>query len=51
MGRYTVKGKPQMIFVIIGTTLLIFWMVWPLPGDLFAGKCGDRVACCSTSRR
>lgn len=42
MGRYTVRRLLQMIPVIIGTTLLIFLMVWALPGDPFAGKCGDR---------
>ena len=42
MGRYTIRRLLQMIPVIIGTTLLIFVMVWALPGDPFAGKCGDR---------
>ena len=29
-----------MIPVFIGTTFLIFAMVWYLPGDPFAGRCG-----------
>src|SRR5690242_1446357 len=31
-----------MLPVIIGTTFLIFLMVWALPGDPFAGRCGQR---------
>jgi oligopeptide transport system permease protein len=31
-----------MLPVIIGTTFLIFMMVWALPGDPFAGRCGQR---------
>jgi oligopeptide transport system permease protein len=42
MGRYTIRRLLQMIPVIIGTTLLIFLMVWALPGNPFAGRCGDR---------
>lgn len=42
MGRYVIRRLLQMIPVFIGTTFLIFMMVWALPGDPFAGKCGDR---------
>ena len=42
MGQYTIRRLLQMIPVIIGTTFLIYAMVWALPGDPFAGKCGDR---------
>ena len=42
MGRYVARRLLQMIPVIIGTTFLIFTLVWALPGDPFAGKCGDR---------
>ena len=42
MGRYTIRRLLQMIPVIIGTTLLIFLMVWALPGNPFVGRCGDR---------
>jgi oligopeptide transport system permease protein len=31
-----------MLPVMIGTTFLIFMMVWALPGDPFAGRCGQR---------
>ncbi len=31
-----------MIPVVLGTTFLIFMMVWALPGDPFAGRCGQR---------
>ena len=42
MGKYIVRRLLQMIPVIIGTTFLIFYMVFALPGDPTAGKCGDR---------
>lgn len=42
MGRYTIRRLLQMIPVIIGTTFIIYAMVWALPGDPFAGKCGQR---------
>jgi oligopeptide transport system permease protein len=42
MGRYAIRRLLQMIPVIIGTTFLIFAIVWALPGDPFAGKCGER---------
>ena len=42
MGRYTVRRLLQMLLVLLGTTFLIFAMVYALPGDPFAGKCGDR---------
>lgn len=42
MGQYAVRRLLQMIPVIFGTTFLIFAMVWALPGDPFAGKCGER---------
>ncbi len=42
MGRYVVRRLLQMVLVVIGTTFLIFSMVYLLPGDPFAGKCGDR---------
>ena len=42
MGRYVVRRLLQMIPVIIGTTFIIYVLVWTLPGDPFAAKCGDR---------
>jgi len=42
MGRYVIRRLLQMIPVVFGTTFLIFWMTWALPGNPLAGKCGQR---------
>ncbi len=42
MGRYIARRILQMIPVVIGTTLIIFALAWALPGDPFAGRCGQR---------
>ena len=42
MGTYVLRRLLQMIPVVIGTTFLIFTLVWFLPGDPFAGRCGQR---------
>lgn len=42
MGRYVIRRLLQMVPVILGTTFLIYALVWSLPGDPFAAKCGDR---------
>jgi oligopeptide transport system permease protein len=42
MGRYALRRLLQMIPVILGSTFLIYVMVWALPGDPFAGRCGQR---------
>ncbi len=42
MGRYVVRRILQLIPVFIGTTFLIYFLVWAVPGDPFAGKCGER---------
>ena len=42
MGRYILRRLLQLIPVFFGTTFLIYWLVWAVPGDPFAGKCGDR---------
>lgn len=42
MGRYLTRRLLQMVPVLVGTTFLIYWCVWALPGDVFAGKCGQR---------
>ena len=42
MGRYVLRRLLQAIPVFIGTTFLIYFMVWGLPGNPFAGRCGNR---------
>ncbi|MFV2111751.1 ABC transporter permease [Micromonospora sp. LOL_025] len=42
MGRYLLRRLLQLIPVFIGTTFLLYWLVWKVPGDPFAGKCGER---------
>lgn len=42
MGKYVVRRLLQMIPVLIGATFIIFAMVFALPGDPTAGKCGER---------
>lgn len=42
MGKYIIRRVLQMIPVIIGATFLIYAMVFALPGDPTAGKCGER---------
>ncbi|MFE4262651.1 ABC transporter permease [Streptomyces sp. NPDC056883] len=42
MGRYVARRLLQMIPVFFGTTLLIFLMVYSLPGDPVAGLFGDK---------
>lgn len=42
MGKYIVRRLLQMVPVVIGATFLIFAMVFALPGDPTAGKCGER---------
>ncbi|MFD3655178.1 ABC transporter permease [Streptomyces sp. 24-1644] len=44
MGRYVARRLLQMIPVFIGTTLLIFLMVYTLPGDPVRGLFGDKGA-------
>ncbi|MCZ9346946.1 ABC transporter permease [Streptomyces sp. TRM76130] len=44
MGRYVIRRLLQMIPVFIGTTLLIFLMVYALPGDPVRGLFGDKAA-------
>lgn len=41
MGTYILRRILQMIPVIIGTTFLIYWMVFSL-GDPTVGRCGER---------
>lgn len=42
MGFYVLRRLLQMVPVFLGTTFLIYAMVWEIPGDQFAGKCGER---------
>ncbi|KAB1946839.1 ABC transporter permease [Micromonospora sp. ALFpr18c] len=42
MGRYLLRRLLQLVPVFIGTTFLIYALVWAVPGDPFAGKCGER---------
>jgi oligopeptide transport system permease protein len=42
VGRYVLRRLLQLVPVLIGTTFLIYLLVWTIPGDPFAGKCGDR---------
>jgi len=42
MGRYVLRRLLQLVPVLIGTTFLIYLLVWAIPGDPFAAKCGDR---------
>ena len=42
MGRYVLRRLLQLIPVFIGTTFLIYFLVWAVPGDPFTGMCGER---------
>lgn len=42
MGRYVLRRLLQLVPVFIGTTFIIYALVWAIPGDPFAGKCGER---------
>ncbi len=42
MGRYVLRRLLQLLPVFVGTTFLIYLLVWAIPGDPFAAKCGDR---------
>lgn len=42
MGKYIVRRFLQMIPVVIFATFLIYAMVFAMPGDPTAGKCGER---------
>lgn len=42
MGRYVLRRLLQLLPVFLGTTFLIYVLVWSLPGDPFANMCGQR---------
>jgi peptide/nickel transport system permease protein/oligopeptide transport system permease protein len=43
VGRYLIRRLLQFVPVFFGATLLIFIMVWAIPGDPIAALAGDRV--------
>src|ERR1044072_6405925 len=51
MGRYVARRLLQMIPVFIGTTLLIFLMVYSLPGDPVKALFGQRASDPATVER
>jgi oligopeptide transport system permease protein len=42
MGKYIVRRLLQMIPVILGTTFLIYTLVFAIPGNPVEGRCGER---------
>lgn len=42
MGKFIVRRVLQMIPVLLGSTFLIFTLVFALPGDPTVGRCGER---------
>ncbi|GAB49605.1 ABC transporter permease [Mobilicoccus pelagius] len=42
MTTYVIRRILQMVPVVLGATFIIFAMVFALPGDPTAGKCGER---------
>jgi oligopeptide transport system permease protein len=40
--KYVIRRLLQMIPVVIGATFILFCLVFALPGDPTAGRCGDR---------
>lgn len=42
MSTYVVRRLLQMIPVVLGATFIVYAMVFALPGNPAAGKCGDR---------
>jgi oligopeptide transport system permease protein len=42
MGRYILRRLLQLVPVFLGTTFLIYVLIWAVPGDPFAGLCGPR---------
>ena len=44
--RYVVRRLLEAVPVFIGTTFLVWLLVWKLPGDPFAGRCGFTIPDC-----
>ncbi len=42
MGRYVLRRLLQLVPVFVGTTFLIYLLVWSIPGTPFAGMGGER---------
>lgn len=42
MTSYILRRLLQFIPVFLGTTFVVFFLAWGMPGDPLAGKCGDR---------
>jgi oligopeptide transport system permease protein len=42
MRGYVLRRLAQMVPAVIGTTFLIYTMMWVLPGDPLAGRCGNQ---------
>jgi len=42
MAKYIIRRLLMMIPVVLGTTFIIFMMVFVMPGDPTAGRCGQR---------
>ncbi|WP_130866301.1 ABC transporter permease [Acidipropionibacterium timonense] len=42
MAKYVIRRLLQMIPVVIGATFILFALVFALPGDPTAGRCGER---------
>lgn len=42
MTGYILRRLLQFIPVFLGTTFVVFFLAWGMPGDPLAGKCGDR---------
>jgi oligopeptide transport system permease protein len=42
LGRYVLRRLLQVVPVFVGTTFLIYTLVWAVPGDPFEGKCGEK---------
>lgn len=42
MGRYIIKRLLLVLPVLLGTSFIIYWMVWALPGDPITLMAGDR---------
>ena len=42
MGKYIVRRLLQMIPVVLGSTFLVYFLVFALPGNPAEGRCGER---------